>query len=95
MVGCSHCAEWEARYHALVVELIGLKREGFAPSDTPMVAAPLRELPPVVQEAVLKWSAGGPSVISDQTKLAWLLLEQNQSPEQVAATIGDGQELPL
>jgi hypothetical protein len=79
----------------LVKELVALKREGFQPSSTPVVPTPMRELPPSVQAAVNAWAEAGPAEVARQTRLAWLLLDQGNTPEQVAATIGDGVELPL
>jgi len=84
--------ELMARYDALVHELIGLKRDGFAPTvDLPQ--APQEEpLPELVRKAISELPADLEGHLVMQ---AWALLRGGMEVEQVAAKITAGEEAEL
>lgn len=92
---CARCEAIEARYHALVTEMLAMKREGFTvPRETPDPVL-MPELPVVIRKAVSDVAKVGSQTWVHLTKLAWDMQRNGDDPEAIAAAIREGEPAEL
>ena len=87
---CKHCEAWESKYHELVKEMMGMKREGFVAQHMgePIMAP---ELPVLVRKAISDRAKVGTHTWSHLTNLAWDEMRNGTPPETIAADILAGE----
>ena len=91
---CEECSRWEARYDALLAEVLAMKREGFAPPPRAEDFVPPPPLDAVIVEALRDFGLGS-ATYRQQEKLAWDLKRSGEAPEMIAAKIAAGEDIPL
>lgn len=94
-VNCPRCVRWEERYHALVGELLVMKREGFMPPQATPAAQDLPSLDPKIRNAIREVAGTtGPVARSLETQ-AWEMVAGGMEPDEVAKRIAMGEEIAL
>lgn len=93
-VNCPKCADWEHRYHELVREMMGMKREGFVPRETVNEPISAPELPAAVQQAIAQVSSPGTGTWRQLNKYAWEAKRAGIEDGQIAADILAGEQEP-
>lgn len=83
------------KYHELVLEVLALRREGFATPPQLMEPAAAPSLPDAVTKAVAEIAAGNPPLERTLIETAWGLLKQGHDESEVAQMIRDGEPVEL
>lgn len=85
----------QEKYHALVTEVLAMKREGFTPSPAFAEPAALPQLPEVVAAAIRETADFDEDLTRTLTNVAWSLLKQGVDEHDVAQRIAAGEPVEL